>query len=302
MIRRTALYLRISYRPKAGAISIPSQLARLRAEALAADEQVVAEFVDQVRSGTSAAKRPDYQRLLAGARRHEFDRVRVESVDRGHRNDTERRQFETEMQALGIRVIYSGEAEQQAPQYRKFNRGIRGVVAELEADETSDRTYKRHLYRAKQGKWRGGNVPFGVQPDGQGWFTPDPATYDVLLWILNRRADGLGYHRIAKLLNGGIQIGDAPHAVPPTPGLLAYRRRPYLERQDPETGDIIHLDRRLPDGRWKPQIISRICQEAVSGVYAGILHWGERFNRFAEYDSDGKPKETVQVDTGRPLV
>jgi DNA invertase Pin-like site-specific DNA recombinase len=302
-MERTALYIRVSSIDQVRrGVSIPDQLARLRCEARNAGATIVAEFIDQARSGTSAAKRPDYQRLLAAARRRAFDCVRVESVDRGHRNDTERRQFETEMQALGIRVIYSGEAEQQAPQYRKFNRGIRGVVAELEADETSDRTYKRHLYRAKQGKWRGGNIPFGVQPDGQGWFLPDPATYDLLLWILERRADGLGYHRIAKLLNGGIQIGGDPQAVPPTPGLLAYQRRPYLERQDPETGDIIRLDRRLPDGRWKPQMIARICQGAVSGVYAGILHWGARFNRFAEYDSDGKPKEAVQVDTGRPLV
>jgi hypothetical protein len=90
--------------------------------------------------GTSAAKRVDYQNLLAAARRHEFDRVRFESVDRGHRNDLERRQFEAEMAALGIDVVYSGEPEKQAPQFRKLQRGIKGVLAEWESDETSQRT------------------------------------------------------------------------------------------------------------------------------------------------------------------
>nr|PZN21294.1 MAG: hypothetical protein DIU80_19220 [Chloroflexota bacterium] len=109
---RTALYLRCSSvdQLKHG-FSIPDQLARLRGEARAAGETIVGEYIDQARSGTSAAKRREYQRLLADARQHKFDRVRVESVDRGHRNDTERRQFEQEMQALRVQVIYSGEPE-----------------------------------------------------------------------------------------------------------------------------------------------------------------------------------------------
>ncbi len=92
--------------------------------------------------------------------------MRVESVDRGHCNDMERRQFEADMTILEIEVVYSGEPEKQAPQYRKLQRGIKGVLAEWESDETSQRTYKRHRYRAQQGKWRGGNIPYGVQPDG----------------------------------------------------------------------------------------------------------------------------------------
>jgi site-specific DNA recombinase len=141
---------------------------RLRAEATTAGERVVAEFIDQARSGVSTAKREEYQHLLAAARHRTFERVRFESVDRGHRNDLERREFEQEMQKLGIEVVYSGEPEKQAPQYRKLQRGIKGVLAEWESDETSQRTYKRHRYRAQKGKWRGGPLPYGVTPDGQG--------------------------------------------------------------------------------------------------------------------------------------
>src|SRR5215208_4637303 len=92
------------------------------------------------------------------------------------------------MTALGIDVVNSGEPEKQAPQYRKLQRGIKGVLAEWESDETSQRTYRRHRYRAQQGKWRGGNIPYGITPDGQGWFEPDPESYDILLWILDKRA------------------------------------------------------------------------------------------------------------------
>lgn len=61
------------------------------------------------------------------------------------------------MTILEIEVVYSGESEKQAPQYRKLQRGIKGVLAEWESDETSQRTYKLHRYRAQQSKWRGGN-------------------------------------------------------------------------------------------------------------------------------------------------
>jgi site-specific DNA recombinase len=159
-MKRTALYLRCSSpeQIKHG-FSIPDQLARLRTEAHAAGEQVVAEFIDQARSGARTATRREYQNLLAAARRHAFERVCVESVDRGHRNDMERRAFEAELAALGIDVVYNGEPEKQAPQYRKLQRGIKGVLAEWESDEASQRTYKRHRYRAQQGKWRGGMIP-----------------------------------------------------------------------------------------------------------------------------------------------
>lgn len=295
---RTALYVRCSSIDQVRhGVSIPDQLARLRAEAQAAGETVAATFIDQARSGTSAAKRPAYHAMLAAARRGEFNRVRVESVDRGHRNDLERRQFEAELMALGITISYSGEHEGGAPEFRKFNRGLRGVVAELESDVTSQRTYKRHLHRAQQGKWRGGNIPYGLRPDAAGWFEQDPESYAVLLWLLERRAEGVGYHSIAKRLNQG--IGEPP-AVPPTPGVLAYARRPYLERQDPETGDILHLPRRAPDPLWKPIAVRRICEAAADGIYAGVYQWGRSRNRF-DADAEGRAKAPVRVE-GLPAL
>ncbi len=65
MANRTALYIRCSRldQVKRG-VSIPDQLACLRAEAKLAGEQVVAEFLDQARSGSSAAKREEFRNLL----------------------------------------------------------------------------------------------------------------------------------------------------------------------------------------------------------------------------------------------
>jgi Recombinase zinc beta ribbon domain len=204
------------------------------------------------------------------------------------------------MAALGIDVVYSGEPEKQAPQFRKLQRGIKGVLAEWESDETSQRTYKRQRYRAQKGMWRGGLPPYGLQPDGSGWLEAHPETYPILLWILERRADNYGHHTIARQLNEGIDLGEG-HAVPPTPSVMAYRRKPYREQQDPETGDVIRLPRPLPAATWHKKTIAHICAHAADGVYAGILRWGERYNRFQE-DADGNAKTAVRVDTGKPLI
>jgi site-specific DNA recombinase len=90
-MKRTALYLRCSSHDQIKhGFSIPDQLTRLRAEANASGEVIVAELIDQARSGASALKRVEYQQLLKLARERAIDRVRFESVDRGHRNDLER--------------------------------------------------------------------------------------------------------------------------------------------------------------------------------------------------------------------
>ncbi|HEU5015641.1 MAG TPA: hypothetical protein VFT66_24170, partial [Roseiflexaceae bacterium] len=120
----------------------------------------------------------------------------------------------------------------------------------------------------------------------------------MLQWILEQRANSRGHHAIAKALNTGIDLGHGA-IIPPPPSLLAYRRKPYIERQDPETGDILHLPRPMPATTWHKQTIVHICHQAVAGVYAGMLNWGQHHNRFAE-DADGNPKEPITVDTGRP--
>jgi hypothetical protein len=75
--------------------------------------------------------------------------------------------------------------------------------------------------------------------------------------ILEQRALSNGHHTIDKLLNGGIDLGAGP-IVPPTPSLLAYQRKAYLERQDPERGDVFtcRAGRRQPPGKRRPSSIS----------------------------------------------
>ncbi len=71
-------------------------------------------------------------------------------------------------------------------------------------------------------------------------------TYPVLRWILGKlRRGDRGTTGSPSMINKGIPLVDGePPRVPLTPGLLIiYLRKPYLERQDPETGEVIHEPR-----------------------------------------------------------
>jgi DNA invertase Pin-like site-specific DNA recombinase len=303
MAIRTGLYLRISHVDsiRSGGLSIPSQLARLREDAEKADERVVEAFVDQAKTGTEARHRSEYQRLLQWVREGKLDKVRIESVDRGHRNELDRREFEQELTKYRVILQYAGEPEKLPPALRQFNRAIRGAVAEMESGINSERVYKRLLFKLKQGKKPSGRAPFGLQLDGTGWVQPDPETYPVLLWILRRRSTGVGYMTITKELNTGISIDDGPLFIPETPNMRSWRHNPYKVWQDPETGDVQQVERQPPSGKWMIMTVRNICLEAVDGIYTGVIHWGEEYAKFAE-DGEGNPKKPHRIDTGNPLV
>lgn len=107
---------------------------------------------------------------------------------------------------------------------------------------------------------------------------------------------------VLRLINNGIQFGGKEPTIPITPGMRRYLRKPYQEEQDPETGELIRVERPLPSLDWQTWSIREICEGAVDGVYAGILQWGHKHNRFDEDTQARTLTRTLQladVDTTR---
>jgi DNA invertase Pin-like site-specific DNA recombinase len=292
---RSVFYLRYSDRKQArrGGVSIADQFKRLREVAEANGEEIVEILVDQARTGTEMHRREAFQALLQFAREGAMDLVRIESIDRANRNELDRRVMEQELSRYGVEILYLGEDPDQPPEQILLNRGVRGTVAEFESLQTSQRVYKRMRYRAEQGKWRGGKIPFGLQPDGKGWFDKDSDTYPYLLHILRRRAEGWGPFRICGELNRGVSLDDGPPVTPPTPSILEYQRRPYLEQINIETGATIYEPKKEPSPLWNTTTIRDITKAAVDGVYAGVLNWGREYMKLAR-DSEGRKKTPVR--------
>lgn len=299
---RTALYTRYSSPNTAsrGGVSTADQLKRLRAAAQEAGERIVAELEDQARTGTEMSRREAYQELLRLAEAGAIDRVRIETVDRANRNELDRRLMERDLARHNVDIVYLGERADLSEYDRNLQRGIKGVLAEDESIRTSHRVYRRTRFRAEQGRWRGGRYPYGLKPDGRGWFDPDPATYPVLIWILERRAEKWGASRTAGALNAGISLdGEAPWR-PATSGRLEYGRKPFIERINKETGDIDYIEKTEPLDLWNASTIHRIWTEAEEGVYAGVFNWGNSAKR--PRDDLGRLKTPIRYEQHAALV
>jgi DNA invertase Pin-like site-specific DNA recombinase len=303
MSKRVALYCRYSDQKQArrGGVSSASQLKNLRDAARDNHEIIVEELIDQARTGTEMLNRKEYLRLIELARTRQIDLVRLEDVSRGNRNEFDRLFMERELGSYGVDLLYLGEDPNAPPEQRMIWRGIKGNLAQFESHQTSQRVYKRTRYRAEQGRWRGGSIPYGLKPDNRGWFVPDPETYPYLLYILERRSDGCGYRRITGELNKGISLNGNPSLIPPTPGMLEYQRRPFIERIDPESGDIYYIDKRKPAPNWNVVTIKRICKQAVDGIYAGVLNWGRTYAKLSRDDLN-RPKTPVHFIHDQPLI
>jgi len=101
--QRAAIYARYST-DKQSEASIPDQIRQCERLAERNDFTVVAKFSDAAISG-GTAHRPEYQRLLAGVRRGEFDVIMAEDTSRLWRNLAEQAPRIAELRDLGVDVV-----------------------------------------------------------------------------------------------------------------------------------------------------------------------------------------------------
>ena len=109
-IVRTAAYARVSSDSEDQLNSFAAQI-RYYTELLknSTDAVLVDMYADEGITGTSAAKRPDFQRLMSDCRKGKIDRILTKSVSRFARNTTECLAAVRELKALGISVYFEKE-------------------------------------------------------------------------------------------------------------------------------------------------------------------------------------------------
>ncbi|MDP9143411.1 MAG: recombinase family protein [Actinomycetota bacterium] len=164
--RRAIVYARIS-RDRTGA--------GLGVERQAADCQALAERLGWVvvetisENDTSAYKgvRHEYRRLLAELEAGHADAVIAWHHDRLHRSPKELEHFIEVVERHGVAVhfVQSGEVDLGTPAGRMAAR-IVGAVARHESEHRSVRVKSAREQMARQGRWAGGQRPFGWNQDG----------------------------------------------------------------------------------------------------------------------------------------
>ena len=253
---RAALYARYSTN-KQSKESTADQFRKVRELALREGWTVVAEFADpEITGGT--ADRPEYQAMLAAARRHEFDVIAAEEIKRLWRENAEQWRSIKELLDLGLHVVTASGGIDSRREGFLMMAAMMGAAAEIERTETAYRTRRGLEGKALARKPTGGKA-YGyrpaVLPDGSKALVIVDAEADIVRRIFREYASGKSPRDIAAGLNAdGI----------PSPG--ASWRRNGMARG------------KRSDGKWQSTAIHGHAARATGILnnvrYCGRVEWG----------------------------
>ena len=186
MTKQVAIYARVSTDKQ----TTENQLNQLRAIADKNDWIVVAEFVDEGISGAKGRnKRPEFDALMKGAVRRQFDMVMSWSVDRLGRSLQHLVEFLDELHSVGCDLYLHQQAIDTTTPSGKMMFQMCGVFSEFERSMIRQRV-KAGLERAKANGVRLGRKPISDELKSE---------------ITSMRATGMSMAKIAAEL--GISAG-----------------------------------------------------------------------------------------------
>jgi site-specific DNA recombinase len=165
---KVALYARVSTdEQRDKGFSLAGQMELLRAHASRYGYEVHDEYVDGGYSGTSL-DRPQFQRLLADARKKCFELVLVYKIDRFFRNNKALLTIAEELEQVGVGIRSITEPFDTSNYIGKFSLSLFGSLAQLERDTLLERSKMGRLRRAKEGYYSGASpAKFGYQYNKQ---------------------------------------------------------------------------------------------------------------------------------------
>ncbi|MFQ6102627.1 MAG: recombinase family protein, partial [Anaerolineae bacterium] len=186
MMRRAALYARVSTPQQEEEATIESQIAALEAYAKQEGYELVPDhyFIDQAVSGAQLA-RPALDRLLDLASEAVFDVVLCLSPDRLARQYVHQWVLLDLLKRVGVEVIFIDQPILgDSPQEQLFL-GIQGLFAEYERAMIAERLRRGRLYRLRQGQRAHVRPPYGyryipVSQPGGGCWEPHPTEAEVV--------------------------------------------------------------------------------------------------------------------------
>ncbi len=200
-IIRTAAYARVSSDSEDQLNSFAAQI-RYYTELLqnSTDAVFMDMYADEGITGTSAAKRADFQRLMSDCRKGKIDRILTKSVSRFARNTPECLAAVRELKALGISVYFEKEDIDTAEISTEMMLAIYSQFAQEESMSISKNCRLGIKKRMMDGTYKNATAPFGYDyVNGKLQINPEKAKIvkQIFLWYVS----GIGMTEIALRLN-----------------------------------------------------------------------------------------------------
>lgn len=120
-------------------------------------------YADAGISGTSAQKRPDFQRLLSDCRRGRVDKILVKSISRFARNATDCLETIRELKAIGVGVCFEEQGIDTSEMSGELLTAMFSAIAQKESESISGNMRWSYQHRMKSGKFITCKAPFGYR-------------------------------------------------------------------------------------------------------------------------------------------
>ena len=188
-------------------------------------------YADEGISGTSAEKRPDFQRLLADCHRGLIDRIVVKSISRFARNTRECLEAIRELKLLDVGVYFEEQGIDTATMSGEMLTALFAAIAEEESKSISRNTRWGNRKRMAAGTYLPSSMPYGYRLIEKEIII-EPSEALVVCRIYQDYLAGMGMDAIARKLN--------EQGVPPSQGKKwGHTTVAYILRNERYIGDSL---------------------------------------------------------------
>ena len=201
---RCYIYTRVSTEMQIDGYSLDAQEESLRKAAAYHEMQVVHVFSDEGKSGKNTTGRPEFQemmRRISNGNEDRVDYVLVFKLSRFGRNTADVLNNVQLMEDFGVNLLAVEDNIDSAGSAGKLMISVIAAVAEIERENIAAQTMAGRRQKAKEGKWNGGQAPYGYRIK-DGVLEIDEAEAEVVRLIFDRyNHHEQGANGVARWLN-----------------------------------------------------------------------------------------------------
>ena len=169
MKKKCYIYIRVSTAMQVDGYSLEAQKERLMKFAEFQEMEVVREYCDAGKSGKSITGRPEFQRMLqdVSEERDGVAFILVFKLSRFGRNAADVLNSLQFIQDYGVNLVCVEDGIDSSKDSGKLTITVLSAVAEIERENILVQTMEGRKQKAREGKWNGGQAPFGYDLDSR---------------------------------------------------------------------------------------------------------------------------------------
>lgn len=199
------IYIRVSTAMQVEGYSLEAQKDRLTKFAEFQDMEIVREYCDAGKSGKSITGRPEFSQMLQDVANglDDVDYILVFKLSRFGRNAADVLNSLQYIQDFGVNLICVEDGIDSSKDSGKLTITVLSAVAEIERENILVQTMEGRRQKAREGKWNGGQAPFGYELDTKnGTLVVAPEEAEIVKLIFDKFVHSdMGTEAICQYLN-----------------------------------------------------------------------------------------------------